>query len=384
MQWRVAAFGAVGVAGLVAAGWWAQGYLASAAFLLDLTGQTTGLRAWLPVRLHDVTARDTEIPTRHGPMAARLYTPAAAVARSVLVFPGVHGGGLDEPRLATFGRRLASTGTRVVTAPLPDLRAFRIVPRATDMAEDAMRWMAADRDLAPSGRIGVAGVSFAGGLALVAAGRPALAGKVDYLVSLGGHGSLPGVIAYLCSGVTSEGRRLPAHDYGVVVLLLAAADLLVPAGEVAGFRRAIELELELASITDADPRRPAAAAAATEAGRMLGPESAAIYREVRAREAAALGRRLQALAPALGRDAALSPLAAPPPRGVPIFLLHGADDNLIPSSEAAVLAAYLLENGAGPVRTLVTPLVSHADVRADAPLGDTWRLVRFWRHVIDR
>jgi hypothetical protein len=69
---------------------------------------------------------------------------------------------------------------------------------------------------------------------------------------------------------------------------------------------------------------------------------------------------------------------------VPIFLLHGADDNLIPSSEAAVLAAYLLENGAGPVRTLVTPLVSHADVRADAPLGDTWRLVRFWRHVIDR
>ena len=104
----------------------------SLAVLLDLSGRETALRRWLPVRQAGVVPRDLQIPTRHGAVAARAYEPDRAARRALAVFPGIHSGGVDEPRLVTFSRRLASAGYTVVTVPLPDLRAFRITVRVTD------------------------------------------------------------------------------------------------------------------------------------------------------------------------------------------------------------------------------------------------------------
>ena len=99
-------------AALVLAAWLAAPYAASAAFVLDLAGETGGVRRLLPARTRAVTARDVAVPTRHGPVAARLYE-ADRAARTVVAFPGIHAGGNDEPRLVAFSRRLAATGARV-------------------------------------------------------------------------------------------------------------------------------------------------------------------------------------------------------------------------------------------------------------------------------
>ena len=165
-----------------------------------------------------------QVPTRYGDEAARVYEPAGGSTRSLIVFPGVHAGGIDEPRLVAFSRRLAATGANVLSMPLPDLREFRITPRSTDVIEDATLWLAANRALAPSGRVGLVGVSFAGGLALVAAGRESLAGKVQLVVSLGGHADLPRVMTYLCTGILPDGTTPPPHEYGIVLILLGALD----------------------------------------------------------------------------------------------------------------------------------------------------------------
>ena len=84
-----------------------------------------------------------------------------------------------------------SAGTPVVTAEIDDLLHYRITPQLTDALEDAILWVAADRGLRADGRLGVFGVSFAGGLSIVAAGRPQAAPHVAYVVSFGGHGNLP-------------------------------------------------------------------------------------------------------------------------------------------------------------------------------------------------
>ena len=68
------------------------------------------------------------------------------------------------------------------------------------------------------------GISFAGGLSIVAAGRPALRDRVAVVLSLGGHGDLPRTLRYLCTGIQPDGERLPPHDYGVVIILLGVAD----------------------------------------------------------------------------------------------------------------------------------------------------------------
>ena len=177
--------------------------------------------------------------------------PAHASAIPVVVVPGIHAGGVDEPRLDRLSRQLASTGFAVLSVPLPDLRAFRITPRSTDMLEDAIAWLTADAALAPSGRVAVVGVSFSGGLALVAAGRPRLSGHIAVVVSLGGHADSP-AIQDARPGVLPDGRVRPPHDYGAAVILLGAADRLVPEAQVDPLRQTVAAYLVASSVESTD------------------------------------------------------------------------------------------------------------------------------------
>ena len=61
-------------------------------------------------------------------------------------------------------------------------------------------WLAAASRPAADGKIGMLGISFSGGLSIVAAGRPALRDQVAFVMSFGGHGDLQRVMRYLCSG----------------------------------------------------------------------------------------------------------------------------------------------------------------------------------------
>ena len=366
-----------------AAGWLVAPYLASAAFILDLAGTTSWVRAWLPARVRAVDARDLIVPTRYGPVTARLYEPRGGSARSLAVFPGIHAGGIDEPRLVAFSRRLASTGANVLSVPLPDLREYRITPRSTDIIEDATAWLAADRTLAPRGRVGLVGVSFAGGLALVAAGRPALAGKIQLVVSLGGHADLPRVMAYLCTGRLPDGTTRPPHDYGVVIILLGALEHLVPDAQVTPLRQTILTFLDASSsdLTDKARARELFDRAAEQTAAL--PEPAHTYMQwVNERNSAALGPVLLPLVELLGGAPALSPDRSPATLA-PVFLLHGAADNVIPSSETPLAASYLAEHGNAQARWLLTPLLTHATVTDDVAPGDAWRLVRFWKQMLD-
>jgi hypothetical protein len=117
---------------LIAAGglvWFAPPYVQSAATLLQLE----------PV--DGIATDDLEVPTRDGRLAARVYRPRETASAHVILFPGIQAGGVDEPRLEALASRLAGAGALVVSVPLPDLRAFRVSGRSTDMIEDATRWM---------------------------------------------------------------------------------------------------------------------------------------------------------------------------------------------------------------------------------------------------
>jgi hypothetical protein len=366
--------------GLVAAGWIARPYAVSAAFVLDVSGLAPRARRLLPVRARPVTRWELVVDTRFGPLAARWYQPATAVRRPFVVFPGVHRGGVDEPRLEAFSERLAATGTPVLSVPLPDLRQFRLTERTTDMIEDATMWLAARRDVAPDGRVGIAAISFAGGLALVAAGRSSLADRVQMVVSLGGHADLPRVMTYLCTGRLPDGTGRPPHDYGVAIILLAAVDRLVPPDQAPALGRAVFAFLDASS---AGPRdAPALFAGAERQAQALPEPARQIMRWVLDRNVEALGPKLLPFVEALGGAPSLSP-ARSPAAAMPVFLLHGADDNVIPSSETTLGAAYLASRGNGRVRSLLTPLVTHASTTNHASLGDAWRLIRFWKELLE-
>ena len=75
----------------------------------------------------------------------------------------------------------------------------------------------------------------------------------------------------------------------------------------------------------------------------------------------------------------LSPERATPPIA-PIFLLHGVDDNVIPSVETVLLAEHL--KGKARVEGLLSGLITHAEVNRTATSTEVWRLARFWRDIM--
>ena len=375
----------LGIVALAAAVLALKPYAESAAFIMDLGGVSHWSRALLPGVAAPVTWRDVTIPTRHGDLPARVYAPEGGdgTAPGFIIFPGIHRGGVDEPRLAGFSRRFASAGAVVVSVPLPDLREFRVTMRTTDQIEDATVWAAGQPGIGHEGRVGLGGVSFAGGLALVAAGRPSLADKLSMVVSFGGYGDLPRALRFLCTGVLPDGSRRQPHDYGIAVVLLEVAPAMVPADQLEPLRRGVLTFLEgsLHDLTD-KPRATALFDDARAQAARLPEPARTLLGWVNDRDVARLGPAVLPHVEGLAGADALSPERAPA-TAAPVFLLHGEGDSVIPSAETPLVAEYLRRQGNTRVRALLTPLVSHADLNVDAPARDIWNLVTFWKAMME-
>ena len=355
-----------------------------------------------PRRLADLdTARVSEraisIPTRRGPMRARLYEPSGGHTRAALLTSGLHASGIDEPRLVRLAQQLAASHIAVVTPDIPELARFEIAPAITDAIEDAGGWLAADATLAPEHNAALMGISFSGGLSIVAAGRPSLSHKVSYVFSLGGHDDLARVLRYLCTGhetrpvadvqlgsnATGPDFVLPPHDYGVTVILLSLADRVVPAAQVERLRAGVRQYLWASALDGGvdKARAPAEFEAVRQLQRTLPEPSATLLRYVLERDVVHLGARLL---PLLGWTAAADGLSVSksPRPSAPVFLLHGLEDNVVPAVESEYLAADL--RGHAPVRLLLSGLISHAE--ADRPMhaGDVLPLAGFWGDLLSR
>ncbi|WPB77736.1 hypothetical protein KYC5002_01045 [Archangium violaceum] len=328
-----------------------------------------------------VTEEDVRIPSRHGSLRARLFRPERPRGRTVLLTTGVHADGIDEPRLVKLARDLSAGGLTVLTPELPDLLSYRITPREPDMLEDAALWASGRPELAPDGRVGLMGISFSGGLSLVAAGRPSLAGKVAFVFSLGGHGELSRVLAFLCTGIEPGGQHRRPHDYGVAIILLNVAGLMVPPEQVETLRAGILTFLRASHLALRDTRQAEETFAAARRMQLEMPEPAAtLMKYVNERDVAALGPLLLPHAKVYAGDPSLSPELSPAP-SAPVYLLHGTEDSVIPAIESVLLARWL-EPRTG-VRLLLSPLISHAELEGLKDLDDVGRLAAFWARLLD-
>ncbi len=327
------------------------------------------------------------VPSRFGPLRAKVYRPTNGARQAVLLTPGVNALGIDEPRLIAFARNLAASGLLVLTPELPDLSRYLVTPRSTDMVEDAALWFARNEALTGGRPFGIVGISFAGGLSLVAAGRPSLRGHVAFVFSFGGHANFQRVVRYLCTGDAPPpppGVALPAtpppHDYGVAILALDLAHRMVPPEQVEALRAGILAFLHASHVALFDQPRAEQEFARARAMEEGMPEPArTLLHLVNAREASALGARLLPEAAALGDDPALSPDQSAAP-DAPVFLLHGNEDNVVPAVETALLADRLRTRTS--VHVILTPLISHAEVDRPAGTRDVLALVTFFRTML--
>jgi len=330
-----------------------------------------------------------------GGIRGRVYAPTQGSKQTVLVVSGLHPAGIDEPRLMALSRELARSNVTVVTPEISGLSRYAITATLTDSIEQAALWLATDPELSPRGRIGLIGISFSGGLSIVAAGRPALRDRLLYVFAFGGHDDLPRVLTYLCTGAETAPAigpwrdvELPSvpgppHDYGVAVVLLNVVDHLVPPTQVALLRDAVQRFLwasYLDGLDRADAAREFAALRTLVSG--LPAPSAMLLELVNNRDVARLGPLLLPYVASHVEATALSPARSPAPTA-PVFLLHGRHDTVIPAAES-VYQAHRLRTQSGTVRLLLTDLITHAEADQPIRVADVWRLARFWGDVLGR
>jgi pimeloyl-ACP methyl ester carboxylesterase len=305
-----------------------------------------------------------------GHLRGRLYRPVGRAARgAVLLVPGLHYLGPDDPRLDRFAAILAHAGGWVLAPYLPDFLALRLAPTLisdTRLAFESLESMA-DR---PPGRPGVVSISFGSLPALrLAADLP---DRVGPLLTFGGFSDWRAAMRFCLTG------RLPhdppevtrPHDplnRPVVFLELlpwlpdAPAD---PAPLAAAWRAFVEQTWGRPEMKAPERWRPVAAALAET---LPAAERPLFLEGCGARDAGAQDGGLARVEVALSRRPDPAWLDPRPHLGRlrgPCFLVHGADDDVIPPTELAALRAAIPAEALGGA--WVTGLYGHTGHGASA------------------
>jgi len=190
---------------------------------------------------HEVRARETSLALPARAIRTRVYTPIDDQGRSrvrarALVLHGVHPDAIDEPRLQAFAKALAAIGVETYTPELKELAQQRVLPSTIDDIGACAQEIEASVGEKP----GALGISFAGGLLLLAAAREPGANALRYVVLNARRNGcrLAGVDSY-SSGDSFDGWRPPAPARRPTIVERARSWLLT-----IGWRRHGRIPLE--------------------------------------------------------------------------------------------------------------------------------------------
>ncbi len=327
----------------------------------------------LLVRLErkEVDTQEVTITTAQGSVHARLYMPrGVAHPPGMVLVHGIHHLGMDEPRLVNFARAAASSGFSVLTPEVTALADYHVDGASIGTIGESSAWL---QEQLGTGPVTVVGVSFAGGLSLLAACDPRYAPHIRALVLMGAYDNLTRVARFLATSQAElpDGSVEPyaAHDYGAAVFVYSHLEQFFPPSDLAVAHDALRdwLWEEPGEAQALFPR--------------LSPPSRATMEILLTRQIELLRPKLlEAIQADDSQLSAISPEGKLAPLHAPVFLLHGATDDIIPSTETLWLEkdiprAYLKA-------ALITPAFSHVDPDKNARWKDQLQLVEFLASVL--
>ncbi len=348
----------------------AQNYLRAASLLRRIADpHATGWIANYDV--HPVDLRDTTFDFRGREIPARLYFPrGVGFAPGIMVVHGMHELGINEPRLVAFARSLAASGFFVMTPLVPGIAEYHVDGESAEVIGTAAQSFARELDLP---KVGVLALSFSGGLALLAASDPQYAPSIAWVATVGAHYDLSHVLRFFATGeaVRPDGtiEHLTPHEYGPLIVVNDEPQDFFATQDVAAARKAIELLLA------------GHGTASEEVTKTMTPSDQKVMQHI-------YQKQREFFAPAILAeiDRRRDQLAAASPAGhlrflhVPVLLLHGTDDTVVPPTELLWLKreippGYLVD-------ALVSPAISHVEVDKKVTLRDRLALVHWMTCLI--
>lgn len=316
-----------------------------------------------------VSARDSAARTD-------LYLPGRAGQHGGLVLvPGFTELGKDDPRIVWLAHFLARIGFVVLVPDLLGLRSLQA--RETDVGDmvDSFRFLASQVPRVRPDRVGIMGISYGAGPALIAAADPSIADRVRFVISFGGYFDLVDVIRFVTTGHFAwqdHHGHIPPSPHARGRFLLANLDLARDLKD----RKILEMAARKLLASDVEDPAPRIAD--------LTPWGAALYALLMNADPARVEPLIAQLDPRVReRIAFLSPSRVVENLKAHLIIIHGRRDDFIPYTESLRLAA------AAPAKDrlhlAITRLITHVDVtgpdlNSKAGLGmvlpDLWKVFR--------
>lgn len=264
---------------------------------------------------------------------ADVYHPNRPPGGALLLVPGFTPDGKDDPRVVALATTLARARFLVMVPEVPGSRERRVRLEDKRTITDALRHLRASRPEVAARTTGAVAISYAVGLAVLAALELDEAMRPHFLVGLGGYHDTRAVVTYATTGR----YRLPGSGRWHEGYPLAAAKWIFLATNAAVLE------------DDADRRRLqdlgedcfegcAPDVAALE--QTLGPQGRALLALITNRDPARVPALISALPAAVRAQMAELSLAGRDLRALKgrLILIHGRADPLIPYSESMALA----------------------------------------------
>lgn len=309
--------------------------LVEAAHVLADIGAGTG-----PSTLKEQTPQPVRVPVRYAVDGRErhgdLYLPGTEALAGMVLVPGVTRLGKDDPRLIAFAMTLARVRFEVLVPDLPNLRDLRVSPTDARVLADAAIFL--DDRGRRSRTVGLTAVSYAVGPAVAALFEPDMAGRIDYMVAIGGYHDLEATVAFFTTGYYRTGPDAPwqyrrPNAYGKWVFVRSNAGrledpqdrrLLMAMAE----RKLGDLEAEISDLT---------------AG--LGPEGRSVHALLSNRDPEQVPDLIARLPKGITEDMAALDLKRRDLGALRVrfVLVHGRDDPIIPETQSESLGAALNE-----------------------------------------
>ncbi|MGA3315065.1 MAG: hypothetical protein ABSC64_01355 [Candidatus Korobacteraceae bacterium] len=345
-------------------------YLQAASLLQRISDpKATG---WLAnYEVHPVDVRDTTFSFRGTPVPAHVYTPrGVSFAPGIVIIHGMHRLGIDDPRLVNSARAVAASGFFVMTPLVSGIADYRVEGESADLIGAAAGSFAQELNVP---KVGILAISFSGGLSLLAASDPQFSPSIAWVASVGGYYDLAHVLRFFATGeaVRPDGsiEHMQPHEYGPLIVVYDEPQDFFAPQDVQVAHEALKLLL-----SENGKASEALTKTMTPADQEIMQR---IYRKQRASFAPAILAEI---------DKRHEELATASPAGhlqslhVPVLLLHGSDDVIIPPTEMLWLQRdipkkYLLD-------ALISPAISHVNFGAKVKLRDRLALVHWMALMI--
>jgi pimeloyl-ACP methyl ester carboxylesterase len=291
--------------------------------------------------------QESKIHRQAGPQSfnALVYSPAKSSAKTAVVLvAGLSEQGCYHPRLIALSKLLASRGLLVITPDIQEFRDFQITAEPVDQIQFWFREVPKLEWGQTVQKTGLAGISYSGTLALIAAAKPEIRDTVGFVAGIGPYSSLIRCTrGWFAPGpVTVGDDYYPTRFYAKWIVMRSALGMIASESDRVFLHKVLDDLLLQKKVSPIPPDLTAEGerwyALATMRENQSDPElSMQIERYLVAN-----------IFPQLDPGEALTRLKCP------TFLIHGAYDDLIPSEESVELHRRLPHSF-----LLISPFLTH-------------------------